>query len=358
MKNRYLLLFWITVIAGIIVFSYYAKIPYQIYSRGVVMPAEEFSLRKSGNGTLVSAHKNYLRNITKQITITEFQRGDLASIRINNQILQKDIVLPGDTIAVIVSNEENKRHTELLAELIVQKSLLKVYSTGDKPEAVKIALEAIIKAEQEYETQSRLTERSRVLFEKGYIPQEEYELSFNQYQIKKQNLNIARLNHEMVSTGAKQEQLNYISASIRALEIQIEQVEERLDAFNILSPINGRVVERRSLQNTDESFVNIADVSKFIVLLPVDIHQLAYVEPGQEVALKMGSYGISLSASIVSVDNVVQMIDKQQKVFVTAEIQNNDITILPGMIVDASIQCGKISSLDFLKRLFRIVYAN
>jgi hypothetical protein len=358
MKNRYLLLIWITIITGIIVFAYYAKIPYRIYSRGVVMPAEEFSLRKSGNGTLVSVYKNYLRNITKNIGITEFQRGDLAIIKIHSQILDEDYIRAGDTIAVIFSSEENRRYSELLAELIVQKSLLNVYSTGDKPEAVKMAFEAIIKAEQEYETQSKLTERSRVLFEKGYIPLEEYELSVNQYQIKKQNLNIARLNHDVVSTGAKQEQLNFIMATIRALELQIEQVEERLGAFNILSPISGIIIERRSLQNTDETFVNIADVSKLIVLLPVDIHQLAYIEPGHKAILKMGSYGLSFSANILSIDNVVQMIGQQQKVFITAEVDDNDTAILPGMVVDATIQCGKVTSLEYLKRLFRIVYAN
>ncbi|MBE0661490.1 MAG: hypothetical protein IH597_03395 [Bacteroidales bacterium] len=147
-------------------------------------------------------------------------------------------------------------------------------------------------------------------------------------------------------------------ASINALELQLRQVEERLESFHILSPIDGRLVGRRAIQPGEEIVISITDSSQCLVVLPVEIHQLPYIETGQLVVLKTGSFGVSYNANIISVDNVVQMNSQRQNVFVTALLDENGPGIIPGMVVDASIKCGMVSVKDYFKRLFRIVYAN
>lgn len=345
-------------LAFLIVGSYFISIPFYVYSKGMVLPAKEWSLKKSGDGMLVSVYKDHLLNTITSFSVTEFQRGELAGFRINDKILTQEFIHAGDTIGIINSSEEDRRHVELLAELQVQKSLLKVHSSGEKPETVQMAYEAMIKAEHEFETQKKITARNETLFNEGVIAAEEYELYQNELLIKQQNMNIARSNFEAVSTGAKEEQLNFLMASINALEMQIRQVEKRLRSFHILSPIDGKLVGRREMQTLDETVVNIADNTQWLVILPVPIHQLPYIENGQDVVLKTGNYGISFRANIISVDNVVQMVDQRQNVFVTALLQESETDIIPSMITDATIHCGVVSVVDYFKRLFRIVYAN
>lgn len=358
MKHRFITILLILLLAGLVVGSYFIPIPYSVHSRGIILPAKEWSLKKSGDGMLVSVYKDHLRNSITDFSVTEFQRGELAGFRVNDKILSQEFINAGDTIGIINSSDEERRYVELLAELQVQKSLLKVHSTGEKPETVQMAYEEMIKAERELETQQKMTDRNEILFNDSVIAAEEYELSQNELLIKQQNRNIARSNFEAVSTGAKEEQLNFLMASINALELQLGQVENRLQSFHILSPVDGKISGRRAIQPGEEIMISISDNSKRLVILPVEIHQLPYIEAGQQVVLKTGILGVSLTANIISVDNVVQMVDQRQNVFITALLNEDGPDIIPGMIVDASIRCGMVSVADYFKRLFRIVYAN
>lgn len=359
MRNRYLVIFLVVLVITVAaILVRIVPVPYYVYSKGLVTPLKEWSLRKSGDGTLVSVQKDFLKNVTTHLAVTEFQRGDLAEFTVNRQLLQKNKVSSGDTIGVIRSIEEERRLAELSAELAVQQSLFQVYASGEKPENVQMAYESMIRAEHEYETQMKLTQRSRELYDKEFIPLEEYELSLNQYQVKKQSMIIARLNYDAVSTGEKPEQLEYIKARIHSLEVQIEQTQQILSSFHILSPMDGTLVGRRSMNNPDETVISIADLSQYLVLLPVEVHQMPYIKTGQQLVLKTGSYGGDITAEIAGIDNVVQMIDQRQNVFITALVQKDALSIAPGMVMDATIDCGKISVTEYFKRLFRIVYAN
>jgi hypothetical protein len=358
MKHRFLIILLILVLAGLVAGSFFVSIPYNVHSRGIVLPVKEWSLKKSGDGMLVSVYKDNLRNTITDFSVTEFQRGELAGFRVNEEILGKEFINTGDTIGIISSSEEERRYIEMVAQLQVQKSLLKVHASGEKPETVQMAYEAMIKAEHEYETQKKVTARNEVLFNDKYISAEEYELSHNDYLVKKHNMNIARSSFEAVSTGAKEEQLNFLMASINALELQLRQVEERLQSFHILAPIDGKLVGRRITQPGEEIVISIADSSRCLVVLPVEMHQLPYIKAGQLVILKPGSFGVSFTASIISVDNVVQMNSQRQNVFITASIHENSPGIIPGMVVEASIRCGMVSVKDYFTRLFRTVYAN
>jgi hypothetical protein len=357
-KRSIVYLMVLVVFAGILLLLAYMKLPYNISSRGLIMPVKEWSLKRSTDGTLISMYKDYERNLTTHFSVTEFQRGDLVEFIINKDLVPDKLIHIGDTIGIIRSMEEERRLVELMAELQVQKSLLRVHSTGEKPESVKMAYEAIIKAEHEYKTQKKVTERNEILFNDDVIPEEEYELSLNEYLVKKQNLSIAQSNYEAVSTGAKPEQLDFINASIRSLELQIENSNERLQSFNLISPINGILMGRRGTQNNEETVVNIADLSQFIVVLPIEFFQVPHIKTGQEVSLKMDSYGISISAEIVGINNVVQMVEQRQNVFVTARINDDRHDIIAGGIADATVRCGLIPASEYFKRLFRIVYAH
>jgi len=118
------------------------------------------------------------------------------------------------------------------------------------------------------------------------------------------------------------------------------------------------VVEKRAQQLPGETTITIADYSEAVLLMPVEAYQLAWIMAGQDVSIKLTSGNRYLRASIYGIDNVVQMIDQRQKVFVTALVSKPDIEIMPGMVAEASINCGEISALTYLKRLLRIVYAH
>ncbi len=349
-------------IAGIVIILFllihFIRIPYYIHSRGIIMPGKEWVLKKDSKGTLVSIFKDNLINSTTQFTVTEFQRGDLAQFQLKNGLFNSSRIAYGDTIGMISSTEEDRRYIELVAELQVQQSLLKVYTSGEKPENVRMAYENMIRAEHEYSTQKQLTERQEVLFNEEYIPAETYELSYNDLVVKRQNMNVAKANYESLITGAKQEEIDYINASIHALELQIEQAEKRLASFCVTSPIDGQIVGRRTMINGEDIVLAVADRSQLLVVLPVAIYQLPFVESGHDLVLKSNTYGLSYKARIVGIDNSVQLVDQRQNVFITAALDGGNEDLLSGMILDATISAGWITIPEYVRRMFRIVYAN
>lgn len=359
MKNKYIGL----VVTGLIVLILYllirfVEVPYFVQSRGIIMPISEWSLKKEGDGTLVSQLKDNLTNSTKNFTVSEFQRGDLAEFNFNSQILHNGTINKGDTIGLISSIEEERKLIDLTAELQVQKSLLQVYLSGEKPQDIRVASERMIKAEQEYETQKKLFHRNEALFSKGYIAEEVYDLSLNELRIKQQDLEIAKSTYEAMLSGAKKEQIDYVQATINSLEMQIRHTEKRLQSFHILSPISGNIVDRRLAINGYESIITITDNSEQIVVFPIEIYQLPLIKTGQAIQVKTTSYGTSVAGHIIGFDNVAQVVDQRQHVFVTALLEENNPGVLPGMMLELSISTGVISLPEYIKRLLKIVYAN
>lgn len=358
MKRILIFAIIVIVLAALFVLARHLQLPYTISSRGMVLPMSEWTLKKTGDGTLASVYKDNLRNITSQFSITEFQRGDLAGFVINEAILNQKTISKGDTVGQVTSMAEEKRRIELLAELQVQHSLMQVHKSGEKPELVQMAREDLVKAENEYETQKKLTERQAALFEKAYISAQDYELSQNAYLVKKHEMNRARAHFEAISSGSKDEQLNYIRANIESLEMQLEQVTKRIDAFTVVSPISGKLIERRNINGDQETILQAENNNTRLVILPIELHQLPYIKPGQTIRFKLDTYGQEMEARVHAIDNAVQMVDQRQKLFLTAVTAEIYPDLLSGTVVEASIDCGMISAAEFFRRLFRIVYAN
>jgi HlyD family secretion protein len=359
MKNKYIGL----VIIGLIVLIgylliHFIEVPYFVHSRGIVMPISEWSLKKVGDGTLVSELKDNLANATTNFAVSEFQRGDLAEFNFNSQIFQGGTITKGDTIGLISSIEEEKKLIDLTAELEMQKSLLRVNLSGEKPENIRVATETMIKAEQEYETQKKLFHRNEILFSKEVIAEEVYDLSLNELKIKQQDFEIAKSTYEAMISGAKKEEIDYLQTTINSLVMQIKHTEKRLQSFHVLAPISGNIVDRRLAVNGYESILTIADNTKQIIVFPIEVYQLPLVKTGQTIQVRTSSYGTIVPGHIIGFDNVAQVVDQRQHVFVTALLDENNSGVLSGMMLELSISTGEVSLPEYIKRLLKIVYAN
>ena len=360
MNIKYISAIFVLLIAAIFVVFTYVELPYKINTRGIVYPSKEWQIIKTDDGSLLNVLKNNHNNTISYYSVTEFQRGDFAEFVLNEVIFGKEKIFKGDTIGYIKSNEEQRRYNELKGELAARESLLKVYSTGAKPEEIAVAYENMMLAKQEYETQKKITERNKILHEDNYISDEEYELSFNSYKTLLYSYNIAKSEYNAVTTGAKKEQIDYIKASIQSLKIQISDIENLINSFTLLSPFTGIIIKQHGNNSEENAVISLADISNFIVILPVELYQVEYLQTGQNVYLRTNSNRQPINAKIIDIDNSVQMINFRQKIFVTAKIINdeNSKNVIPNMLVDVEIDCGKLPAKEYFKRLLQTVYQN
>ncbi len=333
---------------------------YSISSRGILYPGKEWVLSRTADGNLINSLKDNFHNSITEYTVTEFQRGDLANFVVQPGVFQKPYVQKGDTIASISSQTERRRKTELMGELERQQRLLTVYATGERIQDINIAYQRKILALNEFETQQRISERNKVLFGRGHIPEEEYEISVNELNIKEQNYLIAQTQYEALKSGAKPEQLDLVKANIESITQQIGQLEELMDAFTITSPISGKIVKQQGANGTYEAILRVAQTDSYVLMVPVDVYHLPYIQAGQQLHFRTPGSREVFSARIAGFDNAVQMLDGRQKIFITAftDMSTDALRFYPSMLVEVTIPSEPISVKEYLLRMVNEVYNN
>lgn len=353
---------WLLVGASILalyLISGYMTFTYTISAQGIIYPQQEWELAHTADGNLIQSLKNHYDNTTSSYSVTEFQRGDLASFTLLEDIFLREHIAQGDTIARLHSLTEMGRLVELEGELERQHRLLAFYASGEKPQQVQVAREIMQRAQTGYETQKAINQRNRELFERRHIAREEFEISENNYLIAYQNLAIARSEYEAITSGAKPEQLDLIKAAIHTLEAQIEHLQQLMASFTIYSPISGTLLRKQELLSSSNAILRVADVSAYIILIPIEIYQLEFLKKGQEVEIVLPHMGHNTTAIIYDFDNSVQMLNQRQHIFVRALVEPESASgLFPFMRVDANIKSDAVSLMEYIRRFSNEVYNN
>ncbi|TCO05402.1 HlyD family secretion protein [Natronoflexus pectinivorans] len=336
--------------------TFYIKIPYTINTNGVLLPVMEWRLEKSFDGTIVNTLKDNRTNTIPKFSATEFQRGDHVEFRKFPEINQRGKITAGDTIGKIHSHLEYFKLLELKGNLEEQMRMKQITLTGETPERIAAAYQQMILAQTEYETEKKLWERTQSLYEENVIALQEYELAQNSYNIKKQQINIARANYEVLTSGAKREEVERVEAVIGAINEQIENVNQRLDAFFITSPISGTVSSGIRNTTSNETLMRVIQNQQMVLLMPVEVYNLDYVTDGMAVIID--NIGNSISGNIIHIDDNIEHINQRQAVFVTAIFENPDGELRPNLKVNARIDYGNISLAQYLIRMSKNIYHN
>jgi multidrug resistance efflux pump len=141
-------------------------------------------------------------------------------------------------IGTIYSNEEQRKLIQLRGQFDVLYAELEFYSAGEKPEDVEKASTRLQLAQQQLETQQRLMERSRSLYQDSLISEQQFELEANEFRLKEISKNVAKAQYRSAITGDKPERAGLIRTKIEVLKQQIEQLRARINYFTLVSPLS------------------------------------------------------------------------------------------------------------------------
>lgn len=343
--------FWLSGLLLILVSLLFlpVKVDYNIHTKGLVIPAHEWSLARTIEGNLVSSLKDNIQGSVKNYNVTEFQRGDVVEFKLNEELFNSRSVQKGDTIGMVYSNEEQRKLLQLQGEFDILYAELRYYTSGQKPEDVERAKRQLILAQQEVETQRRLMDRSQTLFRDSLISEQNYELELNALRLKEMQHNIAEAEYMSATTGDKPEQAELISTKMGVLKQQIDQIRARINYFTLISPVSGMVVMNRGAESS-ELLINIIDTSAYVVLTPLDMFERSYVKEDLDVRMKLRDLPATPAGKIISIDNVVQVVDNRQAFFATALFRNEQ-AIAPGLVTEILIQGEQVSPLEYAARI-------
>jgi cell division protein ZapA (FtsZ GTPase activity inhibitor) len=328
----------------------FLTIDYTLYSRGLVIPAREWTLSRSSDGKFVTSFKDNLKGLNTAFNVTEFSRGDVVEVSLFDKFLEDNKVFKGDTIGFVDSNEEQRRLRELEDDLQILKAELLFFTTGQKPEDRDISQEKLRLAKADVETEKLLFERNLKLFQDSVITKQEIEILENTLRIKEIEVLIRDAEFRSAITGEKPEQEKLIESQIIQIENQISKIKERLGSFTILAPFDGFLVQN-SLDTPGMMRIIVYEESKMVSIIPVDIFDKKYLSVENPVKVYLRSIGKNLNAEIFKIDNVIHRINQRQVFFVTAVFYTDEIHHV-GELTDVEIAIEKINLLEYIKRLF------
>lgn len=321
------------------------SIAYEIESPGKVMPLKEWQLIQAEDGALRATLLDHARGAVEAYTINRFERGDAIRFRLNPSIYNGRFLARGDTIGVIYSSEINLRLTALQGELAAQEASLRFYAAGQKPALIEEARQGVLRAQARVTEHLNVLARVRQLYEQQLVAREELEAAESLQQVYEADVAIAEAQLRARETGAREEQIDLTRTEIRALRQSIEALRERLQFQTLVAPMNGYLA--RSF--APDTLLTLRDTTGFLVLIPIPLKKQALLTPGAGVDLSTPALDQVLTGELIEIGDTIHRINGEQVLPVLARFPGHHPRILPGLLVDTVIHCGKVSLPTYLK---------
>lgn len=349
LSSRKALLLWIIPIVFIAVLLLPIKINHQLYVKGKILPSKQWILYKGTDGRLTSQLMNYKTGISESYDVNLFDRGDAMQFAFDPGLQSGSQLNINDTIAVVYSNEIERQIENLKGQIISAKASLSLNLSGEKQAIIEQENKVLEYAIKQADEQKKILDRMKIMFDKGLVSLEEYEIVKGNYDLNNINIAISKARLLTVETGAKQEQIEFLKAQIFSLENELAVLQKRFNGFTISSPVSG-IVSRKTNSDT---LMLISDVSEFILICPVKVKDKKFIEDSAAVDIYISGNKIDVDANIIELDNTVNIVNGIQVVTVTTIINGKSTDLIPNLMVDCYIQTGKLSPIDYLIRVWQ-----
>jgi len=327
------------------------KFHYSFRTIGKIIPEKVWILQKTNDGSLMATLTDNKNGLVQNYSIIQVERGDATRFQLSPTLNEKEYVSEHDTIGSIHSYEVLRQLIQLEGELVVAKATLRTQLVGEKEAIIQEARQQLVLAREKAELQRRLFLRQDSLFLHNLVSQEEYELVQSEAKIAEIEVNIAEVQLQTVTTGVKPEQIEMIEAEIRSLENDIRIRKNQMEAFNLQTPIAGKLYRSFS----SDTLLSVCDTS-YVLVIPVKWQYHAELSPGRSVFLKSAEGSTRLSAKILRIEDNIKILNREQVFMAVALIEGDQEFLYPNLIVPCTVQGRSLSPLHYVIRLVQSMF--
>ena len=326
------------------------KVHYDFKATALVYPAKEWHLKRGQDDSYISELHNFETNVISNLKSYIFERGDIAELHLKEGLTSGDFVTSSDTIAYIHSYFIENELIRLRNLKAMEQALLSVDITGGKQELIDQAIQEYEYAKQELNLEQKNFNRQKKLFNDSIISEAEFEMYDNTYNLAKINVQIEYNELLSLQSGKKSEEIDYIYQKINSYTKEIKMLEHLQGQYYINPPIDGIV----SFNTVLDGIITISDTSKYILKIPVKVHNIQYLDRITAIKFSVPGYDEKIGASFINLDENVNLLANQQMVMAKAIINAGFCNIYPGMAVHCMVICDEITIFEFLKRGLRL----
>lgn len=336
-------------VAGALLLLLPVSVPYTITAPGKILCANEWVVALNRDGGIAAFVADRVSGVTRQYSLAQFNRGDAVSFSIDPRITTGVSVHAGDTVGVARSSEVERELERLRGELRNAIASLAVTVTGEKQAIVEEAAQTVEHAKRQAEDLDAVYARQKMLFEKGLVSEQEFDLAQRRAATAQIEVSIAEARLRSVTTGAKKEQTEFVRSQILSLQNEIRALERHEQGFRLISPVSGIVTQ----MGGSDTLLVVSDTTSYVVVMPVPVHERTSVLPEQQVRISATEVAGIPGASVLKVDRAIQSLNGQQVVFATAQMHQAPAEVLNGLLARCTIDCASLTPWEYAGRKFR-----
>jgi hypothetical protein len=324
------------------------KIAHSIHTYFEVQPIQKWVLAKGTEGQIISSVMNFKSGASNNISVVQFERGEIMNYNFIPSIELKSSLVVGDTVGIVYSSRLHERLTQLGGAILIAQADLAAKSTGEKQALLEEAKKKIKYSEAKIQEKKLLFERTKELFKKQYVSQEEYDASLWELKQAEIENEIDKAQLEVLLTGSKTEDLEVLKRTIGSYLSEIELLKKRLKDFVLRSPISGDILRDFS----KDTLLVVNNTSKLILHTPVRFEETQYLKEGEVVQIELKNVPEEVAGVILSISKEVKIINGVQILYARILIDPQKLNLIPGLLISGEIILPKITITESLISLF------
>jgi hypothetical protein len=349
--NKRHILILLLILAILVVFL---PIPvrYSFVATAKIFPVKEWKLSRGVEEGFWSQTYNYETDALSDFRNYRFERGDIAELEINKNLVFNAPISKNDTVAYIESFFIQNEITRLSSLRDVEIANLDVVSTGEKQSLVEQAQRQYNYAVQQLDLEKKNFARQERLYHDSVITPADYDMYENSLKLAEINAQVAYDQLQSLSTGEKDPVVNLSEQKIISYEKEIKRLETQKAQYTIFTPISGLL----SYNTEIGGIIKVCDNSRLLLKIPVAYQHSSYLGSLYKVTFSTPDDKITVNAAFKGFDENINLIQNQQFVIASAVTTEPTPGIYPGMIVQCRIYCEKVRLLEYLKRNFSVSF--
>jgi len=257
-----------------------------------------------------------------------------------------DVVMAGDTLLTI-DNESVISQINILEQSKL--ALIFQHNESDElssKEVEKLKLQVTIMENKVAEAEKAAV-NSKLLYEAGAISEQEYEIVQRKLEVEQSNLASTRLDLELIEKTVSGDKAKQFDAQVRQIDIQIQELRNKIKEYNIASTIGGTVFEKLvdvgSFLQPGMHLMSVGDGNEQYLECDILVGEMVNIKEGLKVEIYSKDLGIEGATGIVKkihpqAHSKISDLGIQQKRVKIEVVLDNDIDILrPGYNLDIRI---------------------
>jgi hypothetical protein len=328
------------------------RVRYSFVATAKIYPVKEWKLSRGAEEGFWSQTYNYETDALGDFKNYRFERGDIAELVINENLVFDAPINKNEAIASIESFYIQNEITRLSNLRDVEMANLQVVSTGEKQPMVEQAKRQYNYALQQLDLEKKNFARQEILYRDSVITPADYDVFENALRLAEINAQVAYEALMSLSSGEKDPVVGLSEQKIIAYEKEIQRLEAQKAQYSIATPISGIL----SYNTEIGGIVKVSDISKLFIKIPVAYRHSAYLSSLYKVTFSTPDNKITVNAAFKGFDESVNLIQNQQFVVARALTTEPIPGIYPGMVVQCRIYCDKVVILEYLKRNFSVSF--